>query len=106
AVTNEGLLTVALDIALDEQLIEEGLARELVNRIQNLRKEKGLDVTDKIAVSVQRHPAVAPAIEHNLPYICSETLAKELTLCDSPLSEASPVELTDDITLGVHIEKI
>ncbi|MFN8406024.1 MAG: isoleucine--tRNA ligase [Sphingobacteriaceae bacterium] len=74
-VANLGRLTVALDITLTEELKQEGIARELVNRIQNLRKELNLEVTDKIDVRAQHHPYIAEAVRNNLPYICTEVLA-------------------------------
>ncbi len=106
AVTNEGTLTVALDIALTDSLIEEGLARELVNRIQNMRKDKGLDVTDKIDITVENNAALAPALQNYNAYICSETLARgfELAPGDRMQDEASH-ELAPDITVRIRIEK-
>lgn len=74
-VTNLGKLTVALDITLSDSLKQEGIARELVNRIQNLRKELNLEVTDKIDVKAEHHPYIAEAVRNNLPYICTEVLA-------------------------------
>lgn len=107
AVTNEGLLTVALDIALTEPLIEEGLARELVNRIQNLRKEKGLEVTDKIRLRIENNPVTDKAIEHNYAYICSETLTSKLDLCPgAEISGANCVELTDTVSLKLELGKV
>ena len=67
-------LTVALDISLTEELIDEGIARELVNRIQNIRKEAGLEVTDKIDISFLADEVLKEKIEKNSKYICSETL--------------------------------
>ncbi|MCD6020183.1 MAG: isoleucyl-tRNA synthetase, partial [Bacteroidetes bacterium] len=77
-VANSGQITVALDVTLSESLKEEGLARELVNRIQNLRKDSGLDVTDKILVKIQQNDALDTAIQNNLKYICAETLTGDL----------------------------
>ncbi len=74
-VANLGKLTVALDITLTEELKQEGIARELVNRIQNLRKELNLEVTDKIDVRAENHPYIAEAVKNNLLYICVEVLA-------------------------------
>ena len=71
-VANSGQLTVALDITISPALREEGLARELVNRIQNLRKDSNLDVTDRIDVKIQRNSAINSAINNNLDYICAE----------------------------------
>ena len=106
AVTNEGLLTVALDIALNDTLIEEGLARELVNRIQNLRKDKGLEVTDRIRLKIEQNPALKLAIEHNYAYICSETLAQQIDFCDaSALQDAAKMELTEELSVAVELQK-
>lgn len=70
--------TVALDITLNETLIEEGISRELVNRIQNLRKDAGLEVTDKIAVQIAQHAGLEKAVGNNKSYIMSETLTEAL----------------------------
>jgi len=75
-VANSGSLTVALDVTITETLKSEGIARELVNRIQNLRKDSGFEVTDKIEVTFQNHPAVEAAIAKNKKYIQAETLTK------------------------------
>ena len=106
AVTNEGLLTVALDIELNDSLIEEGLARELVNRIQNLRKDKGLEVTDRIRLKIEENPVLKLAIEHNYAYICSETLAQQIDFCDaSALQDAAKMELTEELSVAVELQK-
>lgn len=85
-VSNVGSLTVALDINLTDELKSEGLARELVNRIQNLRKDLGFEVTDKISITLQKHPLLTKAVEDNLLYICAETLADSLMLQDEVAS--------------------
>jgi len=77
-VANLGKLTVALDTHISPALKEEGIARELVNRIQNLRKEKGFEVTDRIAVTINYEPIIQDAINNNLSYICAEILANSL----------------------------
>ena len=79
-VTSLGRLTVALDITLTDDLIQEGISRELVNRIQNLRKELNFEVTDKINISVENHPYITQAVKNNLLYICAETLADSFIL--------------------------
>src|SRR6185369_8071832 len=71
-VIHEGNLTVALDITIDEKLREEGIAREFINRIQNLRKDKGFDVTDKIDLKVLNHTSIKTSILNNKLYICAE----------------------------------
>jgi isoleucyl-tRNA synthetase len=81
-VANAGNITVALDITISETLRKEGIARELVNRIQNLRKDSGFEVTDKIIVYLQNDGYVEEAIKNNEQYIKDETLTKELVLQD------------------------
>ncbi|MFA6944354.1 MAG: isoleucine--tRNA ligase [Pedobacter sp.] len=79
-VANLGNLTVALDVTLTEELKQEGISRELVNRIQNMRKDQGFEVTDKIRVQVKDHPYISEALKNNLSYICAEILADSLEL--------------------------
>jgi isoleucyl-tRNA synthetase len=106
-VANSGAITVALDITLNEQLKQEGIAREVVNRIQNIRKEKGFDVTDKISVRIQQNNNLDTAIKNNLSYICSETLTGDLQLVDILIPEhASQIELDENLTTLIAIEKI
>jgi isoleucyl-tRNA synthetase len=106
-VASSGNLTVALDITVTEVLQQEGIARELINRIQNLRKEKGFDVTDKINVRIEKNIELASAIEHNMVYICSETLAGSLTTVDLDLmNSADLIEVTDEIKVRIIVEKV
>ena len=77
-VASENGLTVALDITISEELKAEGIARELINRVQNLRKDSGLDVTDRIVLKVESTPWIQEAIEANMTYICSEVLTDEI----------------------------
>jgi isoleucyl-tRNA synthetase len=79
-VVNEGNLTVALDIMLTPELLEEGMARELINRIQNMRKDCGFEVTDKIRVLIQKHPGLNSAVENFGDFIANQTLAVDLKL--------------------------
>ncbi|MGB0932982.1 MAG: isoleucine--tRNA ligase [Lishizhenia sp.] len=79
-VTSEGGLTVAMDITLTDELKQEGIARELVNRIQNFRKESGFEVTDKIKLTIETSENIAKAIQSNSQYICDEVLASEINL--------------------------
>jgi isoleucyl-tRNA synthetase len=79
-VANNGILTIALDIELTDELIEEGIARELINRIQNLRKSSGLDITDRIAIVLEDRPEIHNAVLHCGDYIKSQVLATSLTL--------------------------
>lgn len=105
-VANEGRITVALDITVSEALKEEGIARELINRIQNLRKESGLDVTDKIKLTIARHEAINKAVEKHKSYIGSQTLAAEVILTDKCNdSSALSVEIDTDVETTISIEK-
>jgi isoleucyl-tRNA synthetase len=77
-VSNEEGLTVALDISISEGLKSEGIAREVVNRVQNSRKEKGLEVTDRIAVCIDSSEVIVKAIKENQKYISDEVLANDI----------------------------
>ena len=79
-VANEGPITVALDISISEELKQEGMARELINRIQNIRKESGFEVTDKIRVLIEQHELINKAIETHGKYIGSQTLAESVNV--------------------------
>jgi isoleucyl-tRNA synthetase len=103
-VANLGKLTVALDVSISNELKEEGISRELVNRIQNLRKAKGFDVTDKINVGLSDHPYIRAAVKNNLSYICAEILADSLVL-DAQLNEGDEA-LIDDNKILIDISKI
>ena len=105
SVAREGNLTVALDINVTDELKQEGLARDLVNRIQNLRKDMGLEVQDKINIQVERHEDfVNEAIETYKSYICQETQALELAVVNQ-LPEATAL-LMDDVEVKVRVEKV
>ncbi len=102
----DGRFTVALDVTLNPELKEEGLARELINRIQNLRKDKEYEVTDRIDVKIKSHETLATAVRNNFNYICSETLAYTLELVNEVLEkEAVTVEVDDEIKTLIHITK-
>jgi isoleucyl-tRNA synthetase len=103
-VASQGNITVALDITITDDLRNEGNARELVNRIQNLRKDKDFNVTDRIKVVVESQAEIDNAIVNFKDYICTEVLAEELSL-GSNLSDADTVEV-NGIELKVLIEKI
>jgi len=106
-VANSGQITVALDVTVTKDLKEEGLARELVNRIQNLRKEIGLDLTDKILVKIQQNDVLNTAIQNNLNYICAETLTGDLQVVQNLSSAtASSVEVDDLVSTLISIEKL
>lgn len=106
-VANEGNITVALDVTITESLRDEGIARELINRIQNLRKDKGLEVTDQIELFVERRDTITQAIVNNNHYICSETLATRLEYPEV-IDDSSKitVDLTDNVQTNVMIRKI
>jgi isoleucyl-tRNA synthetase len=105
-VANDGSVTVALDIAITPELKEEGMAREFVNRIQNLRKDKGFEVTDKISLTVQSSEAIKNSLINNKEYICAEILATSFQLVDTLHSmEAVKVEMDDQISTMVTIKK-
>ena len=106
-VANSGQITVALDVTLSDSLKEEGLARELVNRIQNLRKDSGLDVTDKILVKIQQNDALDTAIQNNLNYICAETLTGDLQVVKNlSAATANSVEVDELVSTLISIEKL
>jgi isoleucyl-tRNA synthetase len=104
-VATDAELTVALDITLNDKLLAEGTARELVNRIQNIRKSSDFNVTDRISIKLERHSAVVHAIADFGDYIKNETLATTLELVDKP-EEAETIELFDDVTLGIQVRLV
>ncbi|NLA23678.1 MAG: class I tRNA ligase family protein, partial [Bacteroidales bacterium] len=105
-VASEGRLTVALDITVTNELKQEGLARELVNRIQNLRKDSGFDVTDKINIFIQKHDEINDAIASFGEYICSQTLAVNISVEEKMEHiDAKVVELDNFETL-LRVERI
>lgn len=97
-------ITVALDIQLSDALIAEGIARELVNRIQNIRKSRDFNVTDRIVIKVQNHDIVRPAILQFSEYIKNEVLAVSIDMMDEPNGE--PVEIIDEIMVNIEVEKV
>jgi len=103
-VANNKGITVALDITMDETLIEEGIARELVNRIQNIRKDSGLEVTDRIRLSITKHAKISAAIATNNKYICEETLADEIVIVDNEPKNGVAIEF-DDIKTYIALIK-
>lgn len=106
-VANSGPVTVALDITITEPLRQEGMARELVNRIQNIRKDKGFEVTDKINVQIAHHDKLDAAIKNNLTYICSETLTKNLNIVERITDkQALAVEVDEEVSTVISVEKI
>jgi len=100
-------LTVALDITLSQELIHEGIARELVNRVQNLRKESGFDVTDKIFINIAANGSIAQAVNSNKNYICAETLTEQLSVVEALQPENSfEIEIEEGITTRIQIQKL
>ena len=104
-VTTQDNVTVALDITITPDLFEEGLAREIINRVQNMRKEKGLEVTDKIILTIEKNADILKSVERFGEYICSETLAT-LQLVDAAGDAAETQELVDNIFAKIAIQKL
>ncbi len=105
-VANEGKLTVALDVTITNELRDEGIARELINRIQNIRKDKGFEVTDKIVLQVEKHDTISDAILNNNDYICSETLASQLCYVEQIAHDGKiAVDLGNELQTFVFIKK-
>ena len=102
-VANEGALTVALDVTITDELRQEGIARELVNRIQNLRKDSGFEVTDRIDVVLQKEENIMKAVSTNLEYIKTETLTEELEIMDR-VNNGIDIAF-DDINTKLFIQK-
>ena len=97
--------TVALDVTISDQLKEEGLAREFINRIQRLRKDLNFDVTDRISIEVEKNNILEQAIKNNLTYICNETLTKNLDFTSIKNKEFVSIDLVEEITCNVIIKK-
>lgn len=104
-VANEDALTVALDTTITDDLRMEGVSRELVNRIQNIRKESDFDVTDNIIVEIEQHNLLCPAVERFMDYICSETLTKELKFVEKVQEPTQMIDVIDGVELGIKIMK-
>ena len=102
-VLNEGQMTIALDIELTDELRQEGLARELVNRIQNLRKTSGFDITDRIHIQLEERNEITDTIARFGDYIASQVLAASLTL-QKDLAADTLLEM-DGYTLKVKLNK-
>ena len=103
-VANEGRLTVALDITITDDLKKEGLARELVNRVQNLRKSSGFDITDKVNITVASSPEMNDAINDYKEYIANQVLANSIEIADEPIADATTLDF-EDFTLAVKVVK-
>ncbi len=105
-VASEGKLTVALDITVTEELRREGVARELINRIQNIRKDSGFEVTDKIRVEIEQKELVAGAIEYFADYIASQTLAVEVKAVAEPQGAVVVDSEVDEENLKIAVTRI
>ena len=102
-VANEGVLTVALDVTVTDELRREGIARELVSKIQNIRKSSGFEISDRIAVTISSNENTDAAIEEHKAYICNQVLADSLTIAE--VAEGTALEF-DGFTLQALVEKI
>ena len=105
-VASEGGMTIALDIHVTEELKQEGIAREFINKIQNIRKESDFEVTDRVRLKIQKHDAFNEAVENYKNYICTQTLAAELVLVDDMNgATAREVEIDTDVLARISVEK-
>ena len=105
SVSTNNYFSVALDVSISQELSDEGLAREFINRIQNLRKDKGYLVTDKIYIEVEKNNDAERAIKNNLTYICNETLTEELKFSSKKLENYDELNLVNNIICKVLIYK-
>ncbi len=106
-VANEGPITVALDISISEELKQEGMARELINRIQNIRKESGFDVTDKIQVVIEQHELINKAIEIHGKYIGNQTLAESVVLTETLENNLSrKIDIDEDVYINIQVSRV
>ncbi len=104
-VANEGSITIALDINITEELRHEGIAREFINRIQNIRKDSNFEVTDKVTIKIQKNGLLDEAVEKHSDYIRAQTLGASLMLVDQlDTTVASEVDI-DDVLTYVKVEK-
>ena len=103
-VANEGRLTVALDITITDDLKKEGLARELVNRVQNLRKSSGFDITDKVNITVASSAEMDAAITEYKEYIANQVLANSIEIANAPIADATTLDF-EDFKLDVKVVK-
>jgi len=99
--------TVALDTTITPSLKEEGIAREIINRIQNIRKDKGYEVTDKIKIQIEQHDEINNAINNNISYICAEILAEELSIVETIKNDDKiNIEVLDNLMTNIIIDRI
>ena len=105
-VTSEGKLTVALDITVTDDLRREGVARELINRIQNIRKDSGFEVTDRIRVEIEAKEAVVGAVAAYADYIGQQTLARDVRTAALPAGEFVVDSEIDEEPLKIAVTKL
>ena len=106
-VANSNGITVALDITISPELKQEGIARELVNRIQNHRKERNFELTDRIVLKIKEQKEIKSAVNHNLEYICTEILADRIEFVSETLDEtAILLELEENLSSIVQVNKV
>ena len=106
-VANEGAITVALDVNITEALRQEGVARELINRIQNIRKESGFDVTDRIHVTMEKHEVINDAVATHTNYIGSQTLADHIELIDHLENNNSKrIDIDEDVYINIRVTRV
>jgi isoleucyl-tRNA synthetase len=103
-VANEGKLTVALDITVTDELLREGIARELVNRIQNIRKSSGFEITDKIKILFENNPEINDAVKTFNAYIAAQTLANSIETV-AELKVATELEF-EDFQVKIQVNKV
>ena len=104
-VANDGNLTVALDITITDELLQEGIARELVNRIQNLRKSKKFDITDRINVVIAPDDRTDAAVQAFSDYIARQVLATSIAVAPVDATNADELDM-DGWMLPIHVEKV
>ncbi|SHF08076.1 Isoleucyl-tRNA synthetase [Mariniphaga anaerophila] len=105
-VATEGQMTIALDINVTEELKQEGIAREFINKIQNIRKDNGFEVTDRISLKIEKHEQINDAVLNHKSYICAQTLATDLQLVDGlTANNAKEVEIDKDVVIKIIVEK-
>ena len=106
-VANAGKVTVALDITITEELKSEGIARELINRIQNIRKESAFEVTDKIKVIILSHNVINTSVEKNINYIRAEILAESFEIVEQmPEKQSVLLDLDEGLSTKILVEKV
>lgn len=105
-VANQDTITVALDITITDSLWQEGMAREIINRIQNIRKDKDFEVTDKINLVIEEHEKLKSVIDNNITYICTETLAESLVQAPESQVDGELVNIYDDIDIKISVVRI